>query len=84
MLLPGLPSRELLLPKAFPVPEQALLGSRRRWQQERFREMYILINEGALDLLFCSLFLAVGDSLFPSWQPDVEQRDAGVGGVIYL
>lgn len=46
--------------------------------------MYILINERVLDMLFCSLFLAVGDSSFPSQQPDVEQRDAGGFFYIYI
>lgn len=40
--------------------------------------MYILINEDAFTFAFCSLFLAVGDFSFPSQQPNVEQRDAGV------
>lgn len=65
--------------ESFPcgLPEQALPGSCRHWQREGFREMYILINEGAFMFDFCSLFLAVGDSSFPSQQPDMEQRDAG-------
>lgn len=69
----GLPSRAAPLASG---GSKLCLG--RRWQQGGFREMYILINEGAFPFAFWSLFLAVGDSSFPSQQPDVEQRDAGV------